>query len=304
LLVVLDPTCSVLITAYNVAPFLRDAVESALDQLRPGDEVVVVDDRSADDPWAALVGARKRITALSTPENVGSAGARNLGAEHASGDILVMLDGDDVALPGRLDAHRRAYAAGVDLSYGRMAMIRADGGLSGWHRGSAINSRLPLSDQLIFQNPIAFSTAAIRRDLFAKLRGFRSDIRSSEDRELWARVVRSGARVELTDEYLTAYRVRSGSKTFDWKAKLRAYEAIHNLLVAEGHGLPAAFAKAGYQRTALVGAANIALRQARAERDLRRLVDVAVLSARAVPWELRYHWWYRRFVRADRRARA
>jgi glycosyltransferase involved in cell wall biosynthesis len=295
-----EATCSVLISAYNVAPYLADAVESALDQLAPGDEVVVVDDCSTDDTGSVLSRYAGRVLALRTPQNLGSAGARNYGAQKASGHVLAMLDGDDVALPGRLDAHRHAFARGVDLSYGRMAMISADGSLQGWHRGSAINSRLALSDQLIFQNPIAFSTAGIRLSLFDRLGGFRSDIRSSEDRELWARVVASGARVELIDEYLSAYRVRPGSKTLDWRVKLRAYEAIHRMLADRGHGLPDAFATAGFQRTALVGAANIAWRRARAERSPRRLVDVLTLSARALPWEIRYRWWYWRLPRRSR----
>src|SRR4051794_33340933 len=89
-----EPHLSVVIPVHNDADVVGGAVTSALDA-GVDLEVVVVDDGSDDDPAgavAAVAGDRVRVVRTA---NGGPSRARNVGAEHAAGTVLVFLDADD-----------------------------------------------------------------------------------------------------------------------------------------------------------------------------------------------------------------
>jgi succinoglycan biosynthesis protein ExoO len=97
---------TVIIAAYNAAPFLSRAVDSALQQICFPLEVLIIDDGSLDGTTevARKLAARdSRIRLLRLDENRGPAGARNAGIDHARGKWIAVLDADDAFLPGRLE---------------------------------------------------------------------------------------------------------------------------------------------------------------------------------------------------------
>src|SRR5438105_6635392 len=91
---------SVIIPAYNVAPYIAETLKSVFAQTKPAFEVIVVNDGSPDtekleevlDPFL------DRIVYLKQ-ENRGLSGARNTGIRAAKGDLIALLDGDDLWLP-------------------------------------------------------------------------------------------------------------------------------------------------------------------------------------------------------------
>jgi glycosyltransferase involved in cell wall biosynthesis len=93
-------TISCLIPAYNAAPFLAEALESALGQTRPPDEIVVVDDGSTDD--TAEIAARYPVR-LIRQANRGISGARNACVAAATGERIAWLDADDLWMPDHLE---------------------------------------------------------------------------------------------------------------------------------------------------------------------------------------------------------
>ena len=101
-----DRSVAVIIAAYNVAPTIRDAVRSALDQAETA-EVVVVDDASSDGTAAVvdeLARDDSRVTLIRQPINSGPARARNLAIAATTSPFIAILDGDDILLPGRFTA--------------------------------------------------------------------------------------------------------------------------------------------------------------------------------------------------------
>ncbi|MBA3884873.1 MAG: glycosyltransferase family 2 protein [Acidobacteria bacterium] len=98
---------SVVIPCYNTESYLAQTVGAALDQQRPPDEVIIVDDGSTDDSLAI---ASRFETALPGVVRVHSersgraARTRNIGAMLATGDALMFLDADDVIRPDTLAA--------------------------------------------------------------------------------------------------------------------------------------------------------------------------------------------------------
>ena len=110
------PAVSVLMTVFNAAPFLAEAVESVLAQQTSATwELLIVDDGSTDaSPHIAQNFADRdfRIRVLAHPHraNLGISASRNLAIEHARGNHFALLDADDVWLPYRLEHQLQALA--------------------------------------------------------------------------------------------------------------------------------------------------------------------------------------------------
>jgi glycosyltransferase involved in cell wall biosynthesis len=98
----MDPLVTVIITCYNQAHFLGEAIESVLNQTYKNIEILVVDDGSKDNP--SEVAARYPITQFITQKNQGTpAGTRNTGFRHSKGEYLIFLDADDRLLPNAVE---------------------------------------------------------------------------------------------------------------------------------------------------------------------------------------------------------
>jgi hypothetical protein len=112
-----QPTVSVIIPAYNSAPFIERAIRSALDQTHPIAELIVIDDASTDSTVEVvdkLRAADPRIKLLQLPTNGGPAQARNAGFALATSEWIAVLDADDAYLPGRL-SHLMSRRADADI---------------------------------------------------------------------------------------------------------------------------------------------------------------------------------------------
>jgi glycosyltransferase involved in cell wall biosynthesis len=96
---------SVVMPAYNVAPFIATSVESVLQQSFTDLELIVVDDGSVDGTADRLSGFRDPRLRVIRQANSGSAAARNSGILLASGQYMGFLDADDLWAPTKLETH-------------------------------------------------------------------------------------------------------------------------------------------------------------------------------------------------------
>jgi glycosyltransferase involved in cell wall biosynthesis len=124
----LDPLVSILVPAYNAAPYLAQTLRSALGQTWPAREVIVVDDGSPD---ATLEVARSFEPAgvrVLSQANAGAAAARNRALREARGDLIQYLDADDLLAPDKVAVQvRRLREEGDDcVAAGRWARFHDD----------------------------------------------------------------------------------------------------------------------------------------------------------------------------------
>jgi glycosyltransferase involved in cell wall biosynthesis len=99
------PSVAIVIPCFNQKRFLRKAIESALSQTIPPDEVIIVDDGSRE-KLSTVMSVFPRAQ-LIRQDNRGLAGARNTGARAARSDRIIFLDADDQLQP-------KAIAAGLE----------------------------------------------------------------------------------------------------------------------------------------------------------------------------------------------
>jgi glycosyltransferase involved in cell wall biosynthesis len=104
------PLITVLINTYNYGRFVEEAIDSVLSQEFPLDqlEILVVDDGSTDDTQERVKKYGSRIRYLYKP-NGGQASALNYGIERARGEIVALMDADDLFLPGKLTRVAEAF---------------------------------------------------------------------------------------------------------------------------------------------------------------------------------------------------
>ncbi|MFI6060345.1 CDP-glycerol glycerophosphotransferase family protein [Streptomyces sp. NPDC051286] len=111
------PRLTLIVPAYNVQGYIRECIDSVLQQDFTDFEVVAVDDCSPDGSGEIMDEfARRdpRVRVLHLAENVGLGRARNAGIEQATGDYLLFLDSDDTLSPGSLSAIARRLDATDD----------------------------------------------------------------------------------------------------------------------------------------------------------------------------------------------
>lgn len=104
------------INNYNYGRFLGAAIESALAQEWDDLEVVVVDDGSTDDSLDVLARYAGRIVTI-RQVNGGQGEAFNAGVCAASGDVVCLLDADDMARPRRAAAVAEAFGSHLDAGW-------------------------------------------------------------------------------------------------------------------------------------------------------------------------------------------
>lgn len=123
------PRISIVITTYQYGRCVGAAIRSALEQTRPAAEVVVVDDGSTDDTREVMASFGDRIVAIRQP-NRGQAAALNAGLARATGDLVALLDADDLLEPEALDRFAAAWRPGVARIQARVS-LEADGEVAG-----------------------------------------------------------------------------------------------------------------------------------------------------------------------------
>jgi len=189
---------SIVVAAHNEGDELLATVEATLATVSKDVEVIVVDDQS-DDGSPEAVSRVGRVTVLRTPTRGGVTGSRNLGAAHASGDVLVFSDGHVRPQPGWLqplidELHDPAVGAVAPVIFPKSG----DG-----HPGYGFTWRSPSLTTAWISRPttgprlapmLCGCFLAIRRDVFDRLGGFDSGLTlwGMEDAELSLCVWRLG----------------------------------------------------------------------------------------------------------------
>nr|WP_294567114.1 glycosyltransferase family A protein [uncultured Rhodopila sp.] len=202
---------SVIIPAYNVAPYLRDAMTSVIRQTHGDWSMVVVDDGSIDSTARVASGFTDRRISLIRQDNAGVSAARNRGVAGSTSDACLFLDADDWLAPDALARLAQALAASP-------ASVASAGPYARQSIGGIIRFAPPpgcedLLERLLVRNLFANGGhLLIRRSAIDRAGGFRTGLRYGEDWEYWTRLALLGDFVPAASRDPVLFvRVRPGS---------------------------------------------------------------------------------------------
>jgi glycosyltransferase involved in cell wall biosynthesis len=105
-------TFSIVITCFNYDRYVGNAIDSALAQSRPADEIIVLDDGSTDNSRHVIAGYGDRIRPV-FKSNEGYKATVNRGFRETSGDVVLFLDADDALHPDALERVEKVWRPGL-----------------------------------------------------------------------------------------------------------------------------------------------------------------------------------------------
>lgn len=188
--------CTIVIPAFNAAPYLAETLASLTGQSRGDWHAVVVDDGSTDDTrTVALDHAGKQIQVIHQ-ENRGVSAARNRGFDEVKSPFVIFLDADDRLLPHALEALLTPLERDAKLTaaYGEGRLIDEDGAQVG--PGKPSLRKRPSGDVLptILQRNFILTGGLLcaRSERVREAGLFREDLRLHEDWEHWCRLAQTG----------------------------------------------------------------------------------------------------------------
>jgi len=206
-----NPLVSVVMSVYNSEKYLKEAIESILNQTYTNFEFIIVNDGSTDNSLDIIQEYMKkdeRIVLISR-ENKGLPYSLNEGIEKAKGKYIARMDADDISLPTRFEEQVRFMEENEEVGVCGTSVLDIDTG-DKWILTSKDNE---LKVQLLFSSVFAHPSVMIRKELFDSYSlSYDVNYRQSQDFELWTRMSEYTKFANLKKQLLK-YRVLDDSIT-------------------------------------------------------------------------------------------
>lgn len=233
------PKVSVVMSSYNHARFIGQAIRSVLEQSFSDFELVITEDGSTDNSVQIIESFQDpRIHLQILAQNQGSAAGINASIARATGEYLAHLNSDDYFLPGKLE--RQIMELDANASLGAVFSLpqivdergspHPDPGHIDFFKDRHLDRFSYLHYFFFYGNCLAHPTAIIRRSAFDQIGNYDTRLRRVPDLDYWIRLV-ARYDIMLINEELTAIRFlddksnESGPRPEVWAAS--RWEASH-----------------------------------------------------------------------------
>ena len=185
---------SVLMGVYNCEDTLESAIRSIQDQTYDNWELIICDDGSTDNSLQVvrkMAEADSRIIVLENGTNQGLNYTLNHCLEHATGELVARMDGDDLSLPQRFEKEAGFLEENKEYAIVSCPMIFFDDH-GEWGRGSA--KEFPTAEDVVSGVPICHAPVMMWKECMDKVGGYTVDQRMLrvEDVNLWIKLYAEG----------------------------------------------------------------------------------------------------------------
>lgn len=210
-----QPIISVILPAYNAERFLREAIDSVLNQTFVDFEFIILNDGSTDKTEEIILSYKDpRIRYVKNEKNLKLIKTLNKGVDMARGKYIARMDADDISLPDRFEKEVTYLEAHPDVAVVSCYPynMNMEGKILG--KSSYFSVTLPVACKFVsmFEPPICHPICMFRADIIKKYK-----YRDSEDclhieaYELWNRMFHTGAKGGMIPEFMLYYRDNTSS---------------------------------------------------------------------------------------------
>ena len=208
---------AIVIAAYNPGSYLKEAIDSCLQQTYKNCRLIIINDASSDGTAKLLTGHGNTpaVTVITNNANKGRAKSLNQVLLNLEEPYVALLDADDVMYPDRIKKQVAFMEANpeVGASSGFMDYISSKGIVIG-HAKSDLLSEKDAQRYVENKDPFAIFTpcSIIRTEIFKSDNiFFRPEFWPADDVDLWNRIHEGGWHVLVQPEFLTQYRIHANS---------------------------------------------------------------------------------------------
>lgn len=203
----IKPAISVVMSVYNTDRYLRESINSILEQSFDNFEFIIVNDGSTDSSLEILRSFSDPRIRLITQENQGLPTALKKAISLAQGRFIARMDADDISLPNRLSLQYGYFQAHpeIDIVGGQAWMISSEGTI-------IAEIKKPLSAGNIerymeYACPLLHPTYMIKAEVYRSLGFYRAFLYPAEDYDFLLRASEAGYRLANVPEKILLYRL-------------------------------------------------------------------------------------------------
>lgn len=218
---------SVLITVYNGERYIKDAIESVLQQEKIDVEIIIINDGSTDntDQILASYESYENIIIIKS-KRIGRGKALNLALNTSSGKYVAILDADDLYHPHKLKSQYQLMEN--DSNLGVVAtgyhLITKDFSIEEIEITDKKELDTPqlsdVTEKIAYHSPLCHSSVVMKKSILVEVGGYDETRARQYDYDLWIRIVNKGWRLFLLDKSLTYKRIHN-KQSFENKDRIK-----------------------------------------------------------------------------------
>jgi len=212
------PIVSIVIPVHNGEKYIKESIDSCLEQTYKNIEVIVVDDKSEDNTLNILKNYGNRITTVPVEKQNGLGNVINIGIRKSKGKYIARMDADDIMYPTRIEKqveYLESYPNCVAVG-GQIDIIDENGNITG-HREYAVEDKDIKKNLFLFQ-PFAHPAVTLRRSTLEEIGLYPENMWKVEDVKLFLILSTKGEFHNLEDtvlKYRMTFKTESQSKMLD-----------------------------------------------------------------------------------------
>ena len=226
-----NPLVSVVLPVYNSEKYIRESIQSILDQTYKNFELIIVNDGSKDRSDEVIRSVTDSRIVYVNQANIGLPATLNKAIGMAKGSLIARQDHDDISLPARLEKQVKFLNENLQTSLvGAWAKVIDENGKLTDREHKHPVSNIHLKFSLLFDNPFVHTSVMFRREAWQQAGTYSTDKNYFEDYRLWSGIAHHNDIANLP-EVLVRYReLQSGMSKSDnsYATKVNA-QALENI---------------------------------------------------------------------------
>ncbi|MDA7558587.1 glycosyltransferase [Flavobacteriaceae bacterium] len=209
ILVSTTPKITVLMSVYNGAKFLDEAIDSILSQTFTDFEFIIIDDASSDTSLQVINSYKDaRIIVLQNTKNLGLTKSLNIGIAEAKGKYIARMDADDISMPKRLEKQFDFMEEHPEFAFcGSKAISINEEGQEVKYLPDTVCDKDIILAYIFFKNMFTHSTLFIEKKVLTDVGGYDEEFTRSQDYRLYLKLFTNNYFGTNLNEYTLLYRV-------------------------------------------------------------------------------------------------